>query len=143
MRTSSEPQFGALREVAVRERQGALSRRASQRSIGWVRTRFGEDGGKLDRRRAREVLNPCARESKARTERLLTEKLMYGHGMFSSYEGQQGVASVKDLWVFSRHMHRAFWTAGFWLAHRLHQLKASTTMDLGISISLFLHDVWP
>ena len=26
------------------------------------------------------------------------------------------------------------WTAGCWLARRLHQLKASTTMDLGISI---------
>ena len=29
------------------------------------------------------------------------------------------------------------WTAGCWLARRLHQLKASTTMDLGISIFLF------
>ena len=28
------------------------------------------------------------------------------------------------------------WTAGCWLARRLHQLKASTTMDLGISILL-------
>ena len=27
-------------------------------------------------------------------------------------------------------------TAGCWLARRLHQLKASTTMDLGISIFL-------
>ena len=26
--------------------------------------------------------------------------------------------------------------AGCWLARRLHQLKASTTMDLGITISL-------
>ena len=26
---------------------------------------------------------------------------------------------------------------------RLHQLKASTTMDLGISIFLFLYNVWP
>ena len=30
----------------------------------------------------------------------------------------------------------ALWTAGCWLARRLHQLKASTTMDLGISIFL-------
>ena len=29
------------------------------------------------------------------------------------------------------------WTAGCWLAPRLHQPKASTTMDLDISISLF------
>ena len=28
------------------------------------------------------------------------------------------------------------WTAGCWLARRLHQLKASTTMDIGISIFL-------
>ena len=28
------------------------------------------------------------------------------------------------------------WTAGYWLARRLHQLKASTTMDLGVSIFL-------
>ena len=28
------------------------------------------------------------------------------------------------------------WTPGCWLARRLHQLKASTTMDLGISIFL-------
>ena len=29
------------------------------------------------------------------------------------------------------------WTAECWLAHRLYQLKASATMDLGISIFLF------
>ena len=28
------------------------------------------------------------------------------------------------------------WTAGYWLARRLHEFKASTTMDLGISIFL-------
>ena len=33
-------------------------------------------------------------------------------------------------------------TAGCWLARRLQQLKASTTMDLGISSSLFLYDVY-
>ena len=33
------------------------------------------------------------------------------------------------------------WTAGCWLARRLHQLKAFTTMDLGIQFSLFLYDV--
>ena len=106
MRASSELQFGALREVAVRERQGALSRRAWQRSIGWVRTRFGEGGGQLDRRRVRVVLNPCARESRARTGRFLREKLISDHGLFSSYEGLQGAANGQDSWDFSR-MHRA------------------------------------
>ena len=33
------------------------------------------------------------------------------------------------------------WTAGCWLARRLHQLKASTTMDLGISIYIFVQCV--
>ena len=33
------------------------------------------------------------------------------------------------------------WTAGCWLARRLHQPKASTTMDLGTSISFFLYNV--
>ena len=68
MRASSEFQFGALREVAARERQGALSWRAWKRSIGWVRTRFGGGGGELDRRRARGGLNPCGRVSKANRE---------------------------------------------------------------------------
>ena len=35
------------------------------------------------------VLNPCARESKARTGTFLTEKLITDHGLFSSDEGQQ------------------------------------------------------
>ena len=37
--------------------------------------------------------------------------------------------------AFSR-MHRALDGWMLWLARRLHQLKASTTMDLGISIFL-------
>ena len=35
-----------------------------------------------------EGLNPCARESKARTGRFLREKLISDHGHFSSYEGR-------------------------------------------------------
>ena len=37
--------------------------------------------------------------------------------------------------AFSR-MHKALDAAGCWLVRRLHQLKASTTMDHGISIFL-------
>ena len=96
-------------------------------ALSWVRTRFGEDGGQDDRRQAKGVLNPCARESKARTGRFLREKLMSDHGLFSSYEGQQGAANGQYSWdVFQ----------GCWLARRLHQLKASTTMDLSISFFL-------
>ena len=82
VRASSELQFGALRGVVARERQGALSRRAWWHSSGWLRTSFGEGGGKLDHRRARGVLNPNARESKARTGRFLREKLISGPGIF-------------------------------------------------------------
>ena len=100
MRAFSEFQFGAFRGVAARERQGALSWRAWQRSIEWVRTRFGEGGGHLDRRQAGGVLNPGARESKAQTRRFLREKLMSDHGNFSSYYGRQGEANGQDSWGF-------------------------------------------
>ena len=95
---SFELHFGALREgVVARERQEALlSRKLSRtrkltvaRPIRRGSTRFGEGGGQLDRRRARGVLNPCAREAKARTGGvlfLLSEaggKLIFHHGLFS------------------------------------------------------------
>ena len=107
VRASSELQFGALREMAARERQGALSWRACWHSIGWVRycIRFDEVGGQLDRRRARTVLNPCARESKVRTASFLREKLISDHGRFPSYEGQQGAANGQDSWIFFRNAH--------------------------------------
>ena len=55
----------------------------------------------LDRRRARGVLNPCARESKARTGRFPREKLMFDHGLISSYEDQQQeAANGQDSWGF-------------------------------------------
>ena len=65
------------------------------------------------------------------------------HGLFSSYEGQQGAANGQDLWdVFQG--YTGLCTAGCSFARRLHQLKASPTMDLGISIFLvFLHNVCP
>ena len=67
-----------------------------------MRTRFGEGGGQLDRRWAREMLNPCARESKARTGRFLREKLISDDGLFSSYEGYEGAAYGQDWWAFFR-----------------------------------------
>ena len=58
----------------------------------------------------------------------------HGHH-FSFYEGHKERRTGKIHEDFSR-MHRAFCTAGCWLARRLHQLKASTIMDLGISFFL-------
>ena len=48
------------------------------------------------------MLNPCARESKARTGRFLREKLISDHGLSSSYEGQQRAANVQDSLGFFR-----------------------------------------
>ena len=56
----------------------------------------------------------------------------YGH--FSSYEGHKERRTGKIRGAFSR-MHRALPT-GCWLARRLYQIKASTTMNLGISFFL-------
>ena len=44
--------------------------------------------------------------------------------------------------TFSR-MHRALDGWMLAIARLLHQFKASTTMDLGISMFLILYDVWP
>ena len=52
------------------------------------------------------MLNPCARESKVRTGRFLKEKLIPDHGLFSSYEGQQGARMGKIREAFSG-MHMA------------------------------------
>ena len=98
----------AFGRVAARERQGALSRTAF--SFRWVRTRFGEDEGQLDRKRARGGLNPCARESKARTGRFLREKLISDHSHFSSYEGHMERRTGKIRGVFQG--CTGLWTAG-------------------------------
>ena len=57
------------------------------------------------------------------------------HGLFSSYEGRQGATNGQDSWGASRDAQgfgrlNARSRTGF----TGHQLKASTTMDLGISI---------
>ena len=57
--------------------------------------------------RARGGLNPCARESKARTGRFLREKLISDHGHFSSYEGHMEWRTGKTREAFSRMHHRA------------------------------------
>ena len=81
------------------------------------------------------MLNPCARESRARIGRLLREKLISDHGIFSSYGGTK---SGERAWFVELFQGRTrFWTAGCWLAHRLHKLKASTTIDIDISFFFY------
>ena len=53
------------------------------------------------------MLNPCARESKARTRKFLREKLISDHGLFSSDEGLQGAANWQHSWGIFQRMHRA------------------------------------
>ena len=52
---------------------------------------------------------------------------------FFFLRGPQGAANGQDV-LFQG--CAGLWTVGCWLARRLHQLKVSTTMDLGISIFL-------
>ena len=60
---------------------------------------------------------------------------MSDHGRhFSSYEGHKERRTARFVGLFQG--CTGLWTAGCWLARRLQQLKASTTMDLGISIFL-------
>ena len=85
------------------------------------------------------MLNPCTR---ARTRRFLREKkLIFDYGLFSSYEGRQGAENGKDSWGFYKDVQgfgrldvgsRAGFTS-----------SRPPTMYLGISIFLFLYDVWP
>ena len=58
---------------------------------------------------------------------------MFDHGHFSSYEGHK---ERRTGFVGLFQGCTGLWTPRCWLARRLHQLKASTTMDLGISIFL-------
>ena len=60
---------------------------------------------------------------------------MTDHGrQIFSYEGHKERRTARFVGLFQG--CTGLWTAGCWLARRLHQLKASTTMDLGISFFL-------
>ena len=105
-------------------------------------TRFGEGRWQFDHRRPRGVLNPCARESKAGTGRLLREKLISDHGLFFSYEGQQGGANGQDSWGFFR-VPQGF---GRLDAGSRVGFTSSRPRPLWTSVfqlSLILYDVWP
>ena len=60
---------------------------------------------------------------------------MPDHGHFSSYEGHKERRTGNIGGGFLQGC-TGLWTAGRWLARRLHQLKASTTTVLDISILL-------
>ena len=87
------------------------------------------------------MLNPCAREPKARTGRFLRGTLISGHGLFPSCKDQQEAVDgeyplegVFQGWLGLK-------TSGsLLLAGRLHQLNTSITVGLSVHFPLFLHD---
>ena len=129
MCASSELQFGALREGGSTREAGSTVTESLVVLYKGVRTRFGEGGGQLDRRRARGGLKPCAQEPKARTGRFLRAKLISNHVFFSSTRSGE-----RAIFAGLFQGCTGLWTAGCWLARRLHQLTTSTTMYLGFSI---------
>ena len=142
MRAISELQFGALREKAAREKAGSTVAE-SLVALYWVgthqiRLRWKAARSSTNHRSAEPL---CAR-IKGANRRFLKEKVISDHGLFSSYEGQQRSGEwARFVGIFQG--CTGLWKAGCWLARRLHELKASTTMDLGISVLLDLYDVWP
>ena len=85
---------------------------------------------------SQESVEPlCARVKGANRDVFEGNTDISDHGLFSSCEGRQGGAKMQNILRHFSGMPRA-WTAGRWLARRLHQLKASTTMGLGISICI-------
>ena len=85
------------------------------------------------------MLNPCARESKAQTGRFLREKLISDHGLFSSYEGQQGAANYKIPRAFFKGLWTAFIDAGSRAGFTRSRPRPLWTSIL--FIYLFLHGV--
>ena len=84
------------------------------------------------------MLNPCPRESKARTGRFLREELISDHGLFSSYEGLQGASNGQDSWGFFRD---AQLDAGSRAGFSSPSLPPPWTSVF--QFSLFQYDVWP
>ena len=132
MRASSEPQFGALREGGGTREAGST---VAESLV--VLYRVGTHQIRRRRRAARSSTSQgraeplCARITGLKRDVSEEEAMMSDHGNFSSYEGHKRRRTGKIRGAFSR--CAGLLTAGCWLARWLHQLKASTIMDLGIS----------
>ena len=134
MRASSEPQFGALREGGGTREAGStvaeslvVLYRVDTDQI-WRRRRAARSS--TSQRRAEPL---CARITGLNRE-FLREQLMSDHGHFLPTRATRSGERARFVGLFQG--CTGLWTAGWWPARRLHQLKASTTMDLGISIFL-------
>ena len=113
-------------------------KRVAARTVGQIRNIFSEGEGQLERRRAKGVLNNCAREPKARTRRFLSGKLISDHGLLflpTRRPTKSGECGQESWGIFQECPW--LWTTGCGLARRLHQLKVTTAaMDLGLTVTL-------
>ena len=88
------------------------------------------------------MLNPCAREPKARTGTFLRVKLISDHDLFYSYESREGAAHGQDSWGFFRDAQGLGWleagsSAGFTSS------RPPPPWTSVFQISLFLYDARP
>ena len=132
---SSELQFGGLREGGGTREAGST---VAESLV--VLYQVGTHQIRRRRRAARSLTSQgraeplCARIESANRE-VSEGKADLGPRSFFFLRGPHGAANGQDSWGFFKDA-QGFVTAGCWLARRLQQLKASTTMDLGISIFL-------
>ena len=126
VRASSELQFGALREGGGTRKAGST---VADSLV--VLYRVGTHQIRRRRRAARSSTNQW------RVEPLRTRITV----LFLPTRATRSGERARFVGLFQG--CTGLWTAGCWLVRRLHQLKASTTMDLGISISLYFYNVWP
>ena len=143
VRASSELQFGALRKVGgTRESGGTVAE-----SLVML-YRVGTHQIRRRRRAARSIVDePGEGWTPVRENHRLKPGGFWGKSwclttvLFLPTRATRSGERARFVGLFQG--CTGLWTAGCWLARRLHQLKASTAMDLGISISLFFYSVWP
>ena len=133
VRASSEPQFGDLREgggtreagSTVAESPAALYRVGTHQIRRWRRApRSSTSQGRAE--------SLCARIKGANREDFWGKSSCLTTVSFLPTRAARSGERIIPAALFQG--CAGLWTAGCWLARRLHQLKASTTMDLGISI---------
>ena len=130
--------FVLLFPVPVRAREFDLARQvrssrpASACSFSTLRLREW-----LDRRRAKQVLSPCAiARITGENREFFKKKLVSDYNLIPSHDSQPEGAIGQDSWGAVKG------DSGLLLARALvSQLKASTTMDLGTAVFLVLHEV--
>ena len=86
------------------------------------------------------MLNSCARESKVRIERFLRENPISDHGLFFSYEGQQGAVNGQGGVFFRDALGFGRLDVGSRAGFNISRPPPPWTSVF--QFFLFLHDVW-